>query len=140
MNTTRARDFSHIRVLLAALLGIAALLAGSIVFAEALAEIDVAAAAERIKEQQIKVLDVREPAEFASGVIQGAVLIPLGQVEKRVAELEAFKDQPMFVVCGSGGRSAQAVKLLRKFGFTQMRNIKGGMTAWHRAKLPVVTP
>ena len=109
-------------------------------FAQGSIEIDVLSAASQIQEKKIKVLDVREPAEFATGIIQDAILLPLGQVEKRVAELDAFKDQPMYVVCGSGGRSAQAIKLLSKYGFTQLQNIKGGMSAWRKAKLPVVAP
>lgn len=138
MNTTR--EFIHRGFLRVALIGVAALLNASIALAEALPEIDVTIAAAQIQNKQIKVLDVREPAEFATGVIKGAVLIPLGQVEKRVSELDAFKDQPMLVVCGSGGRSAQAIKLLSKYGFTQLSNIKGGMNAWRKAKLPVVAP
>ena len=138
MNTIR--ELAYVRWLLATVIGIAGLLVGSIALAEALAEIDVTAAAAQIQDKQIKVLDVREPSEFASGVIQGAMLIPLGEVEKRVAELDAFKDQPMLVVCGSGGRSAQAIKVLSKYGFTQLQNIKGGMNAWRKAKLPVVAP
>lgn len=122
------------------LLGWTALVVGVMAFAQALPEVEATVAATQIQEKRIKVLDVREPAEFATGVIQGAVLIPLGQVERRSAELEAFKDQPMYVVCGSGGRSAQAIKLLSKAGFTQLTNIKGGMNAWRKAKLPVVAP
>lgn len=138
MNST-TRQAYH-RIIGITLLAIATLLAASTTWAEALVEIDVAAAAVQIQEKQIKVLDVREPAEFATGVIQGALLIPLGQVEKRVAELEQFKDQPMLVVCGSGGRSAEAIKRLSKYGFTQLNNIKGGMNAWRKAKLPMVAP
>ena len=138
MNTKRLRtDFHFLRI---ALIGVATLLSVSITSAEALPEIDVAAAAAQIQDKQIKVLDVREPAEFATGVIQGAVLIPLGQVERRIGELDGLKDRPMLVVCGSGGRSAQAIKVLSKYGFTKLTNIKGGMNAWRKAKLPVVAP
>ena len=138
MNTKRLRtDFHFLRI---ALIGVATLLSVSIASAEALPEIDVAAAAAQIQDKQIKVLDVREPAEFATGVIQGAVLIPLGQVERRIGELDGLKDRPMLVVCGSGGRSAQAIKVLSKYGFTKLTNIKGGMNAWRKAKLPVVAP
>ena len=138
MNTKRTlTDFYFLRI---ALIGIATLLSVSIASAEALPEIDVAAAAAQIQDEQIKVLDVREPAEFATGVIQGAVLIPLGQVEKRIGELDGLKDRPMLVVCGSGGRSAQAIKVLSKYGFTKLTNIKGGMNAWRKANLPVVAP
>ena len=138
MNTKRLRtDFHFLRI---ALIGVATLLSVSITSAEALPEIDVAAAAAQIQDKQIKVLDVREPAEFATGVIQGAVLIPLGQVERRIGELDGLKDRPMLVVCGSGGRSAQAIKVLSKYGFTKLTNIKGGMSAWRKANLPVVAP
>ena len=138
MNIKRTlTDFYFLRI---ALIGVATLLSVSIASAEALPEIDVAAAAAQIQDKQIKVLDVREPAEFATGVIQGAVLIPLGQVEKRIGELDGLKDRPMLVVCGSGGRSAQAIKVLSKYGFTKLTNIKGGMNAWRKAKLPVVAP
>ena len=130
-------DFYFLRI---ALIGVATLLSVSIASAEALPEIDVAAAAAQIQDKQIKVLDVREPAEFATGVIQGAVLIPLGQVEKRIGELDGLKDRPMLVVCGSGGRSAQAIRVLSKYGFTKLTNIKGGMNAWRKANLPVVAP
>jgi rhodanese-related sulfurtransferase len=125
---------------LKAFIGILTLLFGSFASAQTLPEIDVVAAAAQIQEKQIKVLDVREPSEFATGVISGAVLIPLGQVEKRLTELDGFKNQPMLVVCGSGGRSAQAIKLLAKNGFAQLTNIKGGMNAWRKANLPVVAP
>ena len=138
MNTKRTlTDFHFLRI---ALIGVATLLSVSIASAEALPEIDVAAAAAQIQDKQIKVLDVREPAEFATGVIQGAVLIPLGQVERRIGELDGLKDRPMLVVCGSGGRSAQAIKVLSKYGFTKLTNIKGGMNAWRKAKLPVAAP
>ena len=139
MTMNPRQEFKYIRFLRCVTLTVT-MLAGSIALAEALKEIDVAAAAIQIQDKQIKVLDVREPSEFATGVIQGAVLIPLGQVEKRVAELDAFKEQPMLVVCGSGGRSAEAIKALNKYGFRQLTNIKGGMNAWRKAKLPVVAP
>ena len=113
------------------------LLASGIARAQTTVEVDVAKAATQIQETQIKVLDVREPSEFAAGHIKDALLIPLGQVEKRVAELEGFKNQPMIVVCGSGGRSAAAIKVLDKYGFTQLLNLKGGMGAWRKAGLPI---
>jgi rhodanese-related sulfurtransferase len=123
-------------------LGVAVLLTlfGSAARAQAAAEVDVATAAAQIREKHVKVLDVREPSEFATGVIQGALLIPLGQVEKRVAELSELKDQPLYVICASGGRSAQAIKTLSKLGFTQLTNVKGGMNAWRKMDLPVVAP
>lgn len=122
--------------------GVAAALSASaaLVGAQALPELDVATAAARIEQQQIPVIDVREPAEFATGVIRGAKLIPLGQLDKRLPELIPFKDQTVYVVCGSGVRSAQAIKTLSNAGFTQLVNIKGGMDAWRKQKLPITSP
>ena len=108
--------------------------------ADPIADIDVAAAAQLIQEKKVRVLDVREQSEYAAGHIAGSTLIPLGQVNSRVEELTAHKDQPMLVVCGSGGRSAKAIEILSKHGFSQLRNIKGGMNSWRKANLPVVQP
>ena len=114
-------------------------LSGS-VFAVSPQEIDVIGAAKLIQEKKVFVLDVREPSEYAAGHIEGSVLVPLGQVEARFQELIKRKDQPMLVVCGSGGRSAKAIEILSKHGFSQMRNIQGGMNAWRKASLPVAQP
>jgi rhodanese-related sulfurtransferase len=108
--------------------------------AESVAEIDVTSAAQLIQDKKVRVLDVREPSEYAAGHIAGSTLIPVGQVNSRFEELIAHKDEPMLVVCGSGGRSAKAIEILNKHGFSQLRNIKGGMSAWRKANLPVVQP
>ena len=105
-----------------------------------LAEIEVSAAAALILEQKVFVLDVREPSEYKSGHIAGSVLIPVGQVNARFEELLQYKDQPMLVVCGSGARSAAAIGMLSKRGFSNLSNLKGGMDAWRGAKLPVARP
>lgn len=86
---------------------------------------------------QLRILDVREPGEFngALGHIPGALLIPLGQLQERAATLA--KDQPTVLVCRSGARSAQAVTLLEKAGFTRVANLAGGMLGWNGQRLPV---
>lgn len=78
----------------------------------------------------VQIVDVREPDEFTGplGHIKGAVLIPLGTLPDRVAELS--KDKPIVAVCRSGGRSAQAINFLRGAGFTRLANLPGGMTRW----------
>ena len=91
-------------------------------------EVDPAWVAEHGSEVQI--LDVREPAEFTGplGHIKGAMLIPLGQLGERLGELS--KDKPVVAVCKSGGRSAQAVNVLRQAGFSDIANLPGGMMGW----------
>jgi rhodanese-related sulfurtransferase len=83
------------------------------------------------------VLDVREPNEWAAGHIPDATLIPLGQLESRVAEVP--DDRTVVVVCRSGNRSAQGRDILRAAGLTSATSMAGGMNDWAAAGLPVVT-
>ena len=74
------------------------------------------------------VLDVREPQEFQICRIPGSTLIPLGDLPKRLGELEGRGE--IIVHCKSGVRSAKAVRLLREAGFTQAKNLRGGILRW----------
>ena len=74
------------------------------------------------------VLDVREPQEFQICRIPGSTLIPLGDLPKRLGELEGRSE--MIVHCKSGVRSAKAVKLLREAGFDGAKNLRGGILRW----------
>ena len=73
-------------------------------------------------------LDVREPHEFQIARIPGSILIPLGDLPKRLSELE--RDASIVAHCKSGGRSQKAVDLLKQHGFTDVLNMTGGITAW----------
>ena len=73
-------------------------------------------------------IDVREPHEFQICRIAGSTLIPLGDVPKRMNELNSADE--IVVHCRSGMRSAQAVELLMKAGFRKIHNLKGGVLAW----------
>ncbi|MBZ5515446.1 MAG: molybdopterin-synthase adenylyltransferase MoeB [Acidobacteriia bacterium] len=73
-------------------------------------------------------IDVREPHEFQICRIPGAKLIPLGEVPRRMHELNSAEE--IVVHCRSGVRSAQAVELLMKSGFRKIHNLKGGILAW----------
>jgi rhodanese-related sulfurtransferase len=79
---------------------------------------------------RVQIVDVREQSEFdgAIGHIRDARLIPLGELPKRVDELD--RSRPIVAVCRSGARSAQAVVLLQKAGFSQVANLAGGMLRW----------
>ncbi len=72
-------------------------------------------------------LDVRQPEEYATARIEGAVLIPLNELPSRLAELP--KDLPLVVMCHHGMRSAHAVHHLREAGF-DAHNLTGGIDAW----------
>ena len=82
----------------------------------------------RDKKQPHFLLDVREPDEHAIAKIEGSTLIPLGQLGARLSELP--KDRELIVHCHHGGRSAQAVRGLIKHGFTNAKNLDGGIDAW----------
>ncbi len=84
-------------------------------------------------------IDVRESDEYAQGHAPGSVLIPLGQLQQRLPELEGYKNKPVVLICHSGSRSAKAVKQLQQAGFSTASNIEGGMVAWKKAGLPVVS-
>lgn len=77
--------------------------------------------------ESLRILDVREPAEWAEGHIEGAVHIPLGQLVERLDELDPSKE--VYVVCRSGGRSSLACELLMEKGYNVV-NVIGGMNAW----------
>ena len=85
------------------------------------------------------VLDVREVGEYADAHIAGSTLIPLGQLAQRLQELGTDKSKSVVVICHSGRRSAKALTILEQAGFSAASNVEGGMLAWQKAGLPVVT-
>jgi len=77
----------------------------------------------------IELIDVRQPDEYAFAKIEGAKLIPLGEIIQRKEEIDASKE--IVVHCKMGGRSARAIQALEQSGFEgDMANLVGGITAW----------
>ena len=83
---------------------------------------------EEIPERDGLILDVREAAEYAFGHIEGAVSIPMGELDTRLADLDPSKE--IYVVCRTGKRSDLAATKLAKAGFTKVYNVLPGMTSW----------
>jgi molybdopterin/thiamine biosynthesis adenylyltransferase/rhodanese-related sulfurtransferase len=77
---------------------------------------------------QLRLLDVREPHELEISRLNGATVVPLGQLAARLSELDSAEE--MVVVCKSGTRSARALELLVSAGFRKVKNLKGGINAW----------
>ena len=103
-------------------------------------EIQPASLAERIggpHAGDIQVIDVRSPPEFtdALGHIHGARLLPLPDLAARAGELD--RERPVVTVCRSGARSARAMLLLQKAGFSRVANLAGGMLRWRAESWPV---
>jgi adenylyltransferase/sulfurtransferase len=77
----------------------------------------------------IQLIDVRQPDENSFARIEGAKLIPLGEVVKRMDELD--QNREAIIHCKMGGRSAKAIEALRAAGYKgELKNLRGGITAW----------
>lgn len=98
-------------------------------------EIEVGEVAERTA-AGAPLFDVREPAEYDEVHAVGARLVPLGDVLERIDEFPT--DEPVFVICRSGARSAKATEALRARG-VDATNVFGGTLAWVDAELPVAS-
>lgn len=77
--------------------------------------------------EKVSIIDVREPAEVATGKIPEAINISLRLIEFRLHELD--KQKEYFIICQSGGRSNQAAQILNKYGY-RVVNVIGGMQSW----------
>jgi sulfur-carrier protein adenylyltransferase/sulfurtransferase len=79
--------------------------------------------------EDIQLIDVRQPDEYAFAKIEGAKLIPLGEIIRRMDEID--ENRETVIHCKMGGRSGRAIEALKQAGFKgEMKNLKGGITAW----------
>ncbi len=99
--------------------------------------VDPVAATDLINHQQAVVVDVRPSADFHKGHIINAISIPINGFANQINTLNKHKDKPIIVSCRSGAQSSSACHQLRKAGFEQAYNLKGGILAWQSANLPV---
>lgn len=81
--------------------------------------------------EKLNLFDVREPNEYADDNI-GATLIPLGELPYRLDELEGLEEEEVIVHCRSGARSARAQQFLEENGFSNVRNLVGGMLEYRK--------
>jgi rhodanese-related sulfurtransferase len=92
-------------------------------------EISSADAATLLKDGNARLIDVREPWEFATAKIEGSVLIPMGDVPAR-AHQELDPDERLVVLCHHGARSLNVTVWLRNQGFENVQSMRGGIEAW----------
>ncbi len=86
----------------------------------------------------LQIIDVRTPEEFAEGHLDGSSMIDFYEADfaDRVGALDP--DQPYLIYCRSGNRSGQTRDLMEELGFTDVRDVEGGIIAWEEADLPIV--
>jgi rhodanese-related sulfurtransferase len=92
-------------------------------------EITAPDAALLIKEGKAKLIDVREPWEFAAAKVDGSTLIPMGEVPAR-AHQELDPDDRLLILCHHGARSLSVTNWLRQQGFENAQSVAGGIDAW----------
>ena len=90
--------------------------------------IDVKTLQNKLENEEITLLDVRESSEYEGGHIEGAVNASLSSLDAN--QLPYPKDEPIYVICRSGNRSAQAASQLQDAGYTEIYDVSGGMMAW----------
>jgi rhodanese-related sulfurtransferase len=100
-------------------------------------DVSVPQAVQLINRRDALVLDVRDASEYASGHAPHSRHIPMGEIDKRLKELERFKQRPIVVMCRSGNRAGSACAVLKKNGFAEAVALKGGVLAWQQASMPI---
>ncbi|KAA0874507.1 rhodanese-like domain-containing protein [Nitrincola tapanii] len=97
-----------------------------------------AEATRMINKESACVVDIRSKKEWDTGYIAGSRNIPYADLDKRLVELNSFKDKPIILVCNLGQTAGSAGKKLKAAGFTQVTRLMGGITEWKAQHLPIV--
>lgn len=100
-------------------------------------EVSAVEAVQLINRKDAVVIDVRDTGEYEAGHIASAKHVPERQLTERLKEFEKFKGRPVIVTCRSGMRSSAAVQILRRNGFDEAVNLRGGIGAWQQAGMPL---
>ncbi|WP_413847827.1 rhodanese-like domain-containing protein [Desulfobacula sp.] len=91
-----------------------------------------------IKTYKPLILDVRTQKEYAKGHLENSILIPVQELQKRIHELDVYKNNAILIYCASGNRSTVASKILIDSGFNKIFNLKYGILDWKTKKYPIV--
>lgn len=94
-----------------------------------------------LEQAKAVLIDIREPQEHATGVAAGALLIPMSQIEQRLAEIPTDSAQPVYLICNTQNRSSATLEFLRaQPQFSHLRFVQGGMSQWAAKGWPMVKP
>lgn len=90
--------------------------------------------------KQALMFDIREADEHATGVANGALLLPTSQLKQRAGEIPQDPAQPVLIICHTQSRSSKVVKALKEAGWHNVRYVHGGMSRWASNGWPMVKP
>ncbi len=105
---------------------------------ESFPEIPIQTLAKAVPGRDLTILDVREPMEWETGHVPGALLVSLGNLRERLSSIPG--DAPIAVICESGVRSSTAASILQAAGFSRVANVPAGTSGYRRAGLPLEFP
>ena len=89
---------------------------------------------------RVVLIDIREPAEHATGVAAGARLLPMRQLASRLAEIPTDPNRLVLLICNTQNRSSATLRALRERGYGHVRYVQGGMSEWARRGWPMIKP
>jgi rhodanese-related sulfurtransferase len=90
--------------------------------------------------KQVLMFDIRETDEHATGVADGARLLPMSQLQQRASEIPRDPAQPVLLICNTQNRSSKVAQAMKDAGWTNVRYVFGGMSAWAGNGWPMVKP
>jgi len=93
---------------------------------------------DNIKTNKPLVLDVRTQGEYAKGHLENSILLPVQELQKRISELDIYKNNAILIYCATGNRSTVASKILIDSGFNKILNLRYGIKDWVKKKYPIV--
>jgi len=99
-------------------------------------ELTASDASDMIQRQDPLILDVRTDLEYKNGHLKDAMLIPVQELQRRVGELDTYREREILVYCATGNRSTVASKILIDHGYENVFNLRHGIVDWWHRKLP----
>lgn len=91
-----------------------------------------------VNQQNARVIDIRDPAEFKTGHITGSDNIPYSRISERLEELKKEPDRPIVIICNIGQTAGAAGSQLKAAGLSQVYKLEGGISNWKSQSLPLV--
>jgi rhodanese-related sulfurtransferase len=99
--------------------------------------LDPSAATQLYNRQDALFVDTRGDADFRKAHLPGAIHLPASAISERAGRLDRFKDKPIIVYCANGMQSGRVVAELKKLGFAQIYQLRGGLASWQAAGYPL---